>query len=89
MAVVAFRRVEAARVRSQSISVWFVQTLWPQGGTTPLGRKERFFSQEAALRAGKKAAGRAGEAIVYKVQGDPESDLWGTPLMIARYSGAS
>ena len=49
----------------------------------------QFLCEGEAVNAARKAAKRYGSAQVYKVSGEPVTDLWCQPALLADYSEAA
>jgi hypothetical protein len=65
--------------------IYCVQPYWDDGRRLAHGALRQFTTPQAALRAGEAAARQLGGAVVYLVEGDPEFDDWGDPVLLASH----
>ncbi len=69
-----------------SVEVFCVQTIWRASASRyEPGQFQQFGTRQCAVEAGKRLARTRPGVIVFRVSGDPTSDIWQSPEVIARF----
>lgn len=69
-------------------TIYCAQAFWRQNGRLQAGPVHQFMTAERALAGGEILARSCAGAAVYSLTGEPDTDFWDEPVILARHGDA-
>lgn len=66
-------------------TIYCAQAFWLRGGRLRAGEVHQFLNEERALEGGQVLLTGSEGVAVFSIEGHPDEDLWGDPVMIETF----